>query len=116
MGSAIAKAMNWVGHRNRVLASVPETLLGTDDSEVEDTQEITIVLADKKAINMTETPKLSVDFKNAFNELASVIQTGNLPLLVNSNTKSGSNHWLHALINRAMKSGRWQFLTNLPNG
>ena len=32
---------------------------------------------------MTETPKPSVDFKNAFNELASVIQTGNLPLLVN---------------------------------
>lgn len=40
---------------------------------IEDTHEITIVLADKKA-SMIETPKLSVDL---------VIQTRQLPLLVN---------------------------------
>ena len=82
VGSAIAKAMNWDTEIVDWLA-YPETLRGTNNPGVEDTQEITIVLADKKAINMTKTPKPSVDFNGAFNALASVIETGKLPLHVN---------------------------------
>ena len=49
---------------------------------MEDTEEITIVLAEKKA-SMIETPEPTLDFKKAFNKPASVIQTRKLPLLVN---------------------------------